>query len=182
VFSDAFTYVLILDAARTLQASTFMSDTHLRRPFLLPREIRVSYERHLAACRRAWEATQDPLAVAEAITWAHHFRQPIEIWIEEAAVRALVRVRSKASHRKHRENMLHFERWRTVRDLVESGQCESVEEAVGETVTILEQLGRVVDEETVKRFYKKVRRDMLAQRGDRYFYLKADARYGSHLG
>jgi hypothetical protein len=151
-----------------------------RQSIELTLEIRAKYEKRLARCRRAWEATQDPLAFAEALTWAFHYRQPIEPWIEEAGVRLAARIRSDAQDERLREDMRHFERWEIVRDLHKQGL--SWKKATAEAVKILAQLRRAVDGETVWKSYKRVNNDLRNGRAARYFYLKADARYDSQLG
>jgi hypothetical protein len=53
-------------------ALELQTNTGFRLPLSLPPEIRSRYEERLAACRRVWGVTGDPLAVAEAVTWTHH--------------------------------------------------------------------------------------------------------------
>jgi hypothetical protein len=175
VFSNTLRYVLILDTASTLQASTSMDDTKLRRPFLLPPAIRACYEEQLAHCQRVWETTQDPLAVAEAITWTHHYRQPIEPWVEEAAVRALARVRSKAQTRRHRDNMRDFDRYCFIRDAVDGGMTwDRAKKAASKKFR--------VDIETVWSSYKRIKRQFRERQTNRFrYWVLKDIRY-RHLG
>lgn len=161
----------------------------------LPPEIRAGFERKLEACRRAWEATKDPLAVAEAISLTHWYRQDIVPWLEEAAVQALVRSRSKARAKQHRIDMKHFMRWRFLKDLKGRYVKDSEEhthwqrnapgkpswkrarEVVAEE---LAKCGDHVEPDTVQDSYEMVEDDMKAGHGGKYFLLK-DKRY-RHLG
>jgi hypothetical protein len=149
--------------------------TKLRQALELLPSIRTRYEERLAHCRRAWDAAQDPLAVAEAITWTYHYHQPIEPWIEEAAVRALVKVRSKAEAKRYRNSMNDLDRYTFVRDAVAGGMTwEQAKQAAAE------QLG--VDTETVWKSYKRVRRQFRERQNRRFrYWTLKDVRY-RHLG
>jgi hypothetical protein len=136
--------------------------------------IRTKYAERLACCRKAWEATQDPAALAEAITWTFHYRQPIEPWIEEAVVQVLIQVRSPKVAKRHHENIEHFWRWHCVRDAHAQGM--TFDEAKAATVDILAKLGRHVETGTIWGSYKKVQKDMRERRNGRYWNLK-DKRY-----
>ena len=102
-------------------ALELQTNTGFRLPLSLPPEIRSRYEERLAACRRVWGVTGDPLAVAEAVTWTHHYRQPIEPWIEEAVVQALVQVRSKEQANEHCTAARELERYFHIKDATAGG-------------------------------------------------------------
>ena len=161
----------------------------------LPPPIRAGYERKLAACRLAWEATGDPLAIAEALTLTTLYCQLNEPWLEEAAIQALVRTRSSARAKQHRIDMKHFRRWRFLRDLkghyVEdpAGHMRwkwnppgkpSWEKARELVAKELAKCGDNVEPDNVQASYEIVQDDMRAGCGDKYFFLK-DKRY-RHLG
>jgi hypothetical protein len=152
-----------------------MTDTKPREPLHLPPVIRTRYEERLALCRRAWETTGDPLAVAEAITWAHHYRQPTEEWLEAAAIQALIKVRSKAQAKRYRYAMIDLDRYTFIRDAVAGGmKWEPAKEAAAE------QLG--ADIETVWKSYKRVKRRFRERLPSRFRYWRLkDFRY-RHLG
>lgn len=165
-------------------ALEFLTNTGFRLPFDLPSPVRASYEKRMAHCRRIWEAIHDPLAVAEAITLAHHFRQPIEPWLEAAAVQELAGMRSEARIDRHRLDMKHFHRWRFLRDLkgdyvtTVDGRTRWVQKRKPSWNRARELVAERLDisTESVERSYNIVQDDIEAGRGDKYFILK-DRRY-----
>jgi len=164
--------MLELDAASTLQARASMIDAKPRELLHLPPAIRARYDERLMLCRRAWETTGDPLAIAEALTWTYHYRQPIAEWLEGAAVQALAKLRTKKHAERYRDDMSHFDRYTCVRDAHDGGM--TWEEA---TEWAAKQLG--VDSETVWKSYKRVKRQFNNHQPSRFRYwtLKADPRY-----
>ena len=86
-------------------------------PHQFPPEIQAHYDEWLAACRRVWEATQDPLIIAAAVRHTSFYRQPIASWLEEAVVQASIKGRTKADVRRQRERTNHIKRWLLVKDL-----------------------------------------------------------------
>jgi hypothetical protein len=167
----------------------FMTDTKSRQSLHLPPSIRARYEERLALCQRAWETTGDPLAVAEAITWAHHYRQPTEEWLEAAAVQALIKVRSKAQAKRYRDGMIGLDRYTFIRDVVAGGFRQEIPEDGGKVRVLsipatweqaiqaaAEHFG--VDEETVWKSYKKVKRQFRERRTSRFrYWTLKDVRY-----
>ena len=160
------------------------ADHEPRHAIVLTPELQASYLRKLAVLRRNWEARHDQATLAEAITLTTHFRQPIELWLEQAAVPALANTRSDDTKNQYKLNLKHFERWRFVRDL----KGEYITDAAGRTRWIEKRkpsldkaIELVANElkvsfETVKRSYKKVQKDMKAGRNAKYFIMK-DYRY-----
>ena len=151
-----------------------MKRTDPRRSIPLPAAVRARFEKQLNDSRRTWDETGDPLAVAEAITWVYLHRQLIPPWLEEAAIRSLVRERTELQTRRHREAMQHWWRWRLVRDgkLANLSWAKAYERAA----RMLTDGGKPVDEETVKKSYARVQRDIDAKRFGKYWILK-DKRY-----
>jgi hypothetical protein len=80
-------------------------------PHQLPPEIQVQYGAWLAACRRIWEASKDPLIIQAAIRHVSFYQQPIEPWLAAAADKALVKGRTKAHVRRQRELAAQMQRW-----------------------------------------------------------------------
>jgi len=168
-----------------------MTDANPHQPLHLP--IRTRHEERLAHLRRVWETTGDPLAVAEAITLTHHYRQPIEPWIEEAAIRALVKVRSKAQAKRYRDGMIDLDRYTFIRDGVDGGFRQEIPEDGGKVRVLsipatweqakqaaAEHFG--IDEETVWKSYKRIRRQFRERQTSRFrYWTLKDARY-RHLG
>jgi hypothetical protein len=147
------------------------ADAEPRQYLDLPPLIRTKYEQRLAHCRRAWEVTQDPLAVSQATSWTFHYRQPIEPWLEEAVVALAVKVRTPAQAKRHRDGIEDVDRYIFVRDAVASGMTwEDAKQAAAE------QLG--VSDEAIAKSYKRVKRRFRELHPSRYQYLTlADVRY-----
>jgi hypothetical protein len=141
----------------------------------LPPDIQKRFNRRLAACEAAWLETNDPLVVAEAITWVHCFRQTIPQWLEAAAVQALSKVRTKAQAKRYVEDREHWRRWCLVKDLTEDNRARTGRRL---WVDARKRASAILscDESTVKASYDRVQADLRARRPDRYHLLK-DRRY-----
>lgn len=150
-------------------------------PRLVPLSaVLAKFEDRLTACRRTWDDTGDPLAVAEGIGWVHCYQQPIPEWLEEAAVRALMQIRTDRQAKRHREAMEHLRRWRMVKDVKALEPKLSWTDAAERAAQILAAEGRFIEPGTIWESYKTVQRDMRARRTGKYWTLK-DRRY-RHLG
>jgi hypothetical protein len=137
--------------------------------------VRAHFYERLEWNRRAWEETHDPLAVAEAITWTYHFRLPIEEWLEEAVVQVAIRTRSPERAKKHRADMANLQCYTMVRDFQKHDGL-TWDEAKAQAVKCLAHLGRHLTKDGVWKAYQKVKRQLRAGHGGRYWNLK-DIRY-----
>jgi hypothetical protein len=147
----------------------------------LPPAIRKRFEERLTECRRTWEETGDPLAVAEAISWVYFHRQTIPPWLEDAAIRSLARLRTDQQARRHREAMRHWGRWRWVKDGIEDGL--TWDQAYDRAARMLAGDAEVDVEsirESVRKSYQLVQRKVRSRRTGEFWFLK-DRRY-RHLG
>jgi hypothetical protein len=143
-------------------------------PIRLPKYDAERLRQRVDQCRATWHETGDPLALAEAQTWIHLYWQPIPPWLEAALVEALVGLRTPQQSRDHRNDMRHWHRWRCIKACKANGAtwnqaCEQAAQMCG-------ALGDVVDAETVRKSYDKVRRSMRNGHAARYRTLK-DRRY-----
>jgi hypothetical protein len=137
----------------------------------LPPNIRAGYEKRLMQCRRAWETTQDPLAVAEATTWTFHYHQPIEEWLEAAIVQVAIKARTPEQAKQHRANTNHIDRFTFMRDAMASGmKWDRAKDAVATKLD--------VDTETVSKSYKRIRIQLRDRDPDRFrYWTLKDVRY-----
>jgi len=83
---------------------------------ILPAAMRASYEEQLAACKAGW-GEGEPLAVAEAQSLTHYYRQPSPAWLEEAVVQLTVKCRTKAQAKRYAEAQIRMARYRQVHTL-----------------------------------------------------------------
>src|SRR5262249_29401447 len=116
-----------------------------------------------------WEATRDPLAVAEALTWARLHRQPAPEWVDEALWVLATKRRGK-EHAKHaREAAARLARYQAVRDAHYKdglGWNQSYERAA----EVLADLPWAAAESgTMKKAYLQVLKDLRSGRGGLYF-------------
>src|SRR5262249_58456903 len=63
--------------------------------FVLPPELRASYDKKLARCEAGWRATGDPAFAVEAIVLTHLHRQPPLLWVTEAVCSLATKRRTK---------------------------------------------------------------------------------------
>jgi hypothetical protein len=138
-------------------------------PRHLSPEIQVHYEEWLTACRRIWEATKDPLIIHAAIRHVSFYQQPIEPWLAAAADEALVKGRTKAHIRRHRELSAQMQRWIEVKALRAQGMGW---DEIRKTVTA-----------TVWNSYAQVQRDTCkGTRLDSRYWFLSDTTRRPHLG
>ena len=130
-------------------ALELQTDTGFRLPLDLPPEIRIRYEQRLEGCRKTWEETGDPFAAAEALTWAFHYRQAVEPWIEQAMVQMSIQVRRDVQAERHRDSMNDIERYTYFRDIKKAGVKGGILQATADRFC--------VDVEAVRKSSKRVR-------------------------
>ena len=150
---------------------------------ILPPVMRARYDEKMAQCESAWREGES-LAVAEAIVLACIYRQPISSWLADAVVQLAVRRRTKTQAKRHREAQKNFARYSLVRDLKvgipglygpdDAGLTWP--DAWNEASRLLEGTLAKGDDDTIKRAYADVKRDLKAGRSGKYFTLK-DWRY-----
>jgi hypothetical protein len=139
-------------------------------------ELQADYDRQMAACKTAWETTDEPLAVAEALTLVYLFRQTLPAWVEAAAVSVIIDKRTANEARRHRNSMVHMWRYMYVRGFRERGI--PLEEAAERARKVLKGTEIFAAAATIIDSYWKVRHDIEAGRQGEYFFLK-DPRYFS---
>jgi hypothetical protein len=134
--------------------------------------------RRMDACEAAFREGE-PLAVAEALTWTTHYRQPAPAWVEEAVVALAMGCRSYAQANRHAGAMVRLRHYISVRDLkvgvltkYEPSRPDLPWDEVFEMVA--ERYGCSAG--TVKANYARVKRDIKEKRAGKYFMLK-DRRY-----
>ena len=136
----------------------------------------------LVQCEAAWREGKS-LAVAEAQELTRFYRQPIPAWLGEAVVELAVKRRTKKQAKRHLEAQKNFARYSLVRDLkvgipglYEPAAALTWPDAWNEASRLLEGTLAKGDEDTMKRAYADVKRDLTAGRSGKYFTLK-DWRY-----
>ena len=153
---------------------------------ILPPVMRARYDEKLALCETAWREGE-PLAVAEAATLSHLYRQPIPSWIERAIIDLAMARRSKRQAKRHVDSIIHLQRYEAVRDFKAGGMlvagteirlppATSWDAAYDSASEMLAGTPMAGDADTMKASYCRVRRDLKARRFGKYFTLK-DWRY-----
>jgi hypothetical protein len=163
---------------------------------ILPPTLRARYEEGMAECEAAWRGGE-PLAVAEASTWAWLHRQPHPAWLEQATIDVIVGRRSKSQAKRYLENQIRMARYqkvralkvgwagarcgtapdgREVRTLVKPAESITWDEAYARASELLEGTMAAGSAATMKADYSRVQRDLNAGRYYKYFELK-DRRY-----
>jgi hypothetical protein len=142
---------------------------------VLPPEVKADYDRQMAACETVWRATEEPLAVAEALTLVYLFRQTLPAWVEAAAVSIIIDQRTAKQARRHRESMRHMWRYMYVHGFRKRNI--PLREAAERAQAVLKGTGiaSVTVDEIIESYWK-VRHDIEAGRQAEYFFLK-DPRY-----
>jgi hypothetical protein len=141
---------------------------------VLTPELQADYDRQMAACKTAWQATDEPLAVAEALTAVYLFEQRMPAWLEAASVSIIIDKRTAHEARRHRESMAHMWRYMYVHGFRQKGF--PLDEAVKRAQAVLQGSKLYASEDTIRESYWKVRHDIEAGRQFEYFFLK-DPRY-----
>lgn len=153
---------------------------------ILPEGVRMKYQAGMTACEMAWREGES-LAIAEAATLTHLYRQPMPAWLEQAIVELAMAQRNKDQAKRHAANEIHLMRYMTVRDLkvgtpshnkqyVPPTVRVSWDDAYEKAAEILSGSRAAGSAATMKADYAKVRRDLNARRHGKYFTLK-DRRY-----
>jgi hypothetical protein len=155
---------------------------------ILPPDVRRIYEEHMALCEAAWREGE-PLAAAEAATWARLYRQPISEWLERAVVELAMGRRTSRQAQRYVQAHIRLERHLAVRDhkyeiAWVDGAMElrprpdvTWDEAYERAAKSLAGTNAAADDLTMKKDYAQVRRDLDAGRfNGKYFFLK-DWRY-----
>jgi hypothetical protein len=89
--------------------------------FILPPGVLASYKRRLSYCERGWAATGDPAFVAEALIWTFLHRQPMTLWLAEAAVTLVLARRTKMQANRTLARRVQWMRFDAVRIAKEDG-------------------------------------------------------------
>ena len=133
----------------------------------------------MSSCKAAW-GEGEPLAVAEAETWAFLYRQPIPAWLERAVFDLAIGRRSKSQAKRLRNAAIQMARYSTVRDLKVGipGLYDPITaETPWERIYAMASEGLAGSRaagsaDTMKKAYQNVRRDLKKGRGGKYFTLK----------
>jgi hypothetical protein len=152
---------------------------------VLPDALRVQYEEQMRLCEAAWREGE-PLAVAEATTCAHLYRQPVPAWLEQAVVGLAMGRRSPLQAKRYTAAQIRFWRHMTVRDLkldidFSTGKARRIteiswEEAFERAAELLAKTPMAGSAATMRRDYCVVQGDLNAGRFGLSFNLK-DRRY-----
>jgi len=145
-------------------------------PKELTPEAKATYDKQMKACEVAWRTTDEPLAIAEAITLVYLFRQSMPAWVEAAAVSIIIEKRTDNQARRHRESMKHMWRYMSVHGFRKRGI--PLGEAAARAQEGLKGTDICAAVDTIIDSYWKVRHDIEAGRQAEYFFLK-DPRYFS---
>jgi hypothetical protein len=150
---------------------------------ILPPTLQAQYEEQMRACEAAWRVGE-PLAVAEATTCTHNYRQPIPKWLERAVVELVMRGRSDQQAQRYDKAQIRLMRYMAVRDLkfdISQGKARrftniSWEETYERAAESLVQTSAAGSAATMKADYARVLCDLKAGHSGKYFNLK-DRRY-----
>src|SRR5262249_635115 len=140
--------------------------------FILPPGVQASYDQKMKQCERGWQATRDPLAVAEAVTWACLHRQPPPAWVHEANWVVATKRRGQAHAKRAHEAAVRLMRYQAVRDahykdgLFWNDAYERATEVLALHPWAAAKSG------TMKAAYIQVKKDLKSGRGGLYFMPK----------
>jgi hypothetical protein len=137
-------------------------------------ELQADFNRQMKACKTAYEATDEPLAVAEALTAVYLFEQRMPTWVEAAGVSVIIDQRTAMQARRHRESMVHMQRYMYVHGFRQ--RDIPLEQAAERAQQVLKGTKFYASVATIIESYWKVRHDIEAGRQFEYFFLK-DPRY-----
>jgi hypothetical protein len=138
--------------------------------FVLPTEMQKQFDERLATCEAAWREGE-PLAIAEAVTWTLHYRQPLKAWLEQAVFELAMDRRTKSQAARLKAAGKRLIRYQRVRDLREGGMTwEAAYARAGELLKC--------SDATAEEDYAAVKRDLKANRYGKYFNLKDKRYYG----
>jgi hypothetical protein len=134
--------------------------------------IEASFVGKLADCEAAWRTTGEPLAVAEALTLIHLYKQTVPEWVEAAANAIIAGRRTDKQAEAHREAMRHVERYKAVRDLRRTG-VKPLLLAAERAHEMLAGTAAGASPATIEASYKRVRSDLRKGRArGKYFFIK----------
>jgi hypothetical protein len=139
--------------------------------FVLPPELRASYDKKLARCEAGWRATGDPAFAIEAYVLTHLHRQPPLLWVTEAACSSAARRRTKGHVTRALNAAIRRMRYEAVRDAHGGGPkrggltWSAAYRRAAETWAQTRARG---ESSTMETAYKKVKRDLKQGRFGRY--------------
>ncbi len=81
---------------------------------ILSEPIRTEFEEQMSICDAAWREWRDPLAISDATTRVHIFRQPIPAWLERAIAELAHSRRTKAHAERRQEAVKQYIRYECV--------------------------------------------------------------------
>jgi hypothetical protein len=137
-------------------------------PVVLAPGARVGYERKMAVCKAAWEATGDPAIVAEAQIQSYQHGQPPPLWLCEAVCALIAKRRTKTHVKRAFAAIVRWLRFEAVRDahvydhLSWAKAKKRAIEELAETPAATSKPG------TIWKAYKRVTRDLREGRGSLY--------------
>jgi hypothetical protein len=146
-------------------------------PVALSPEAKADFDRQMAACKTAYQATDEPLAAAEAVTLVRlFFPQAMPAWLEALVVSIIIERRTGEQARRHRESMRHMIRYQYIHSFRRQG-VRPIRKAAERAKEVLKgtDIANVTVDEIIESYWK-VRHDIEAGRQLEYFFLK-DPRY-----
>jgi hypothetical protein len=154
--------------------------------FVLPPDLRTSYNNKLARCERGWLATEDPAFAIEAFILTHLHRQPPLLWVTEAACSLAARRRTKGHIKRAIEAVIRRMRYEAVRDAHGGGPKRgglAWDQAYVRAAETLALTRAAAEPSTMEAVYKQVKRDLKQGRGGLYAMPKMPGRkLGDVLG
>lgn len=152
---------------------------------ILPPGLRAKYEKQMEQCEAAWREGEQ-LAIAEAVTCTHIYRQPIPKWLEQAVVELAIGRRTAKQAKRYTEAEIRLQRYMTVRDLkldidFSKGTVRRITDiswdgAYEKAAEMLAGTQAAGSADTMKADYRRVQCDLKTGHSGKYFNLK-DRRY-----
>jgi len=139
--------------------------------FVLPPELRASYDKKLARCEAGWRATGDPAFAVEAIVLTHLHRQPPLLWVTEAVCSLATKRRTKGYVTRAFNAGIRRMRYEAVRRAHGGGPKRgglTLEAAYQRAVENLAPTRAAGKSDSMEGGYKKVKRDLKQGRLGRY--------------
>jgi hypothetical protein len=133
---------------------------------ILPSDKRAKYERKMANHERAWHATKDPAYAVEAMMWARAYRQPLPGWLYAASIAIATKRRTKRDEERYFDAMRHRKRYETVCAFRAAGL--TLEKALDKAVGELAKGRAAASRSTIEASYKRVQRELRANRSGWY--------------
>jgi len=135
---------------------------------VLPPAIQARYDRRMKRCERAWQATRNPLAFAEATTWAYFYRQPHPAWLHEASWVLAIKRQGKTHATRALNAAVFLQRYQAVRDAHYKDGL-SWEDAYDRAAERSASTSWKAEARTMKAAYIRVKKDLKSGRGGLYF-------------